>query len=74
MEATKLVKPQPMDQKEDKKASAPVKEAKSSSSSTSSQSAINLENILLVEDKLWTLLEVHRFLENFKGGESGQKT
>ena len=25
--------------------------------------AINLENVLLIEDKIWTLLEIHRFLE-----------
>jgi hypothetical protein len=24
---------------------------------------INLEKVLLIEDKIWTLLEVHRFLE-----------
>ena len=28
-----------------------------------SQSSINLENILLIEDKVWSLLELHRFLE-----------
>ena len=28
-----------------------------------SQNSINLENILLVEDKIWSLLELHRFLE-----------
>lgn len=24
---------------------------------------INLEKVLLIEDKIWTLLEIHRFLE-----------
>ena len=28
-----------------------------------SQSSVNLENILLIEDKIWSLLELHRFLE-----------
>lgn len=34
------------------------------------QSSINLENVLLVEDKIWTLLEVHRFLESDATAES----
>ena len=30
---------------------------------TPTNTEINLEKVLLVEDKIWTLLEVHRFLE-----------
>ena len=32
-------------------------------SSDQPSTEINLEKVLLVEDKIWTLLEVHRFLE-----------
>ena len=28
-----------------------------------SNSGINLEKLLLIEDKIWTILEIHRFLE-----------
>ena len=45
-----------------------------------SNAEINLEKVLLIEDKIWTLLEVHRFLERVvkeneakKGFEEEQK-
>ena len=35
--------------------------------STQINAEINLEKVLLIEDKIWTLLEVHRFLERVSG-------
>ena len=38
-----------------------------------SNSGINLEKLLLIEDKIWTILEIHRFLEKVvrSGAQNG---